>query len=179
MMINIMTEGKWVNAFFWYWLSHVVLDNSNTTTVVLWPFVRDYLGVPVPEETFTHPTSWSSSNLYQLLPSTTIHRASSLFKLYAWQSFCTTSLHVLFGLPLGMDPFVLDKMLLNDFCYNEIQTMFGVFLWLPLRSTGQAIMFYYIVSVLFFRLQYTRRIILCWQWVVTSSIRMPESTTRT
>jgi len=77
--------------------------------------------------------------------------ASSLFKLYAWQSFCTTSLHVLFGLPLGMEPFVLDKMLLNDFCYNEIQTMFRVFLWLPLRSTGQAIiMFYYIVSVLFF-----------------------------
>jgi len=30
--------------------------------------------------------------------------ASSLFKLRAWQSFCTTSLHVLFGLPLGMEP---------------------------------------------------------------------------
>jgi len=27
--------------------------------------------------------------------------ASSLFKLRDWQSFCTTSLHVLFGLPLG------------------------------------------------------------------------------
>ena len=31
--------------------------------------------------------------------------ASSLFKLCAWQSFCTTSLHVLFGLPLGLEPF--------------------------------------------------------------------------
>ena len=29
--------------------------------------------------------------------------ASSLFKLHAWQSFCTTSFHVLFGLPLGLE----------------------------------------------------------------------------
>jgi len=44
-----------------------------TTTTVLWPFVRDYPGEPVPEETLIHPPSWSSPNLYQLLPSTTIH----------------------------------------------------------------------------------------------------------
>jgi len=31
--------------------------------------------------------------------------ASSLFKLRAWQSFCTTCVHVLFGLPLGLKPF--------------------------------------------------------------------------
>jgi len=30
--------------------------------------------------------------------------ASSLFKLRGWQSFCTTSFHVLFGLPLGLEP---------------------------------------------------------------------------
>ena len=30
--------------------------------------------------------------------------ASSLFKLRVWQSFCTTCLHVLLGLPLGMEP---------------------------------------------------------------------------
>ena len=30
--------------------------------------------------------------------------ASSLFKLRAWQSFCTTSFHVLFGLALGLEP---------------------------------------------------------------------------
>ena len=30
--------------------------------------------------------------------------ASSLFKLRAWQSFCTTPLRVLFGLPLGLEP---------------------------------------------------------------------------
>jgi len=45
---------------------------ETTTTVVLRPFVRDYLGEPVPEETLTHPPSWSSS-LYQLLSCTTIH----------------------------------------------------------------------------------------------------------
>ena len=30
--------------------------------------------------------------------------ASSLFKLRAWHSFSTTSFHVLFGLPLGLEP---------------------------------------------------------------------------
>jgi len=30
--------------------------------------------------------------------------ASSLFKLHAWQSFCTTSLHVLYGPPHGLEP---------------------------------------------------------------------------
>jgi len=30
--------------------------------------------------------------------------ASSLLKLRAWQSFCTTSPHVLFGLPFGLEP---------------------------------------------------------------------------
>ena len=47
--------------------------HTHTTTTVLRPFVRDYPGEPVPEETLTHQPSWSSSNLYQLLPSTTIH----------------------------------------------------------------------------------------------------------
>ena len=54
-----------VSSVFENWLT--------TTTIVLRPFVRDYPGEPVPEETLTHPPSWSSSNLYQLLPSTTIH----------------------------------------------------------------------------------------------------------
>jgi len=41
---------------------------------LLWPFVRDYRGEPVPEETFTHlHLSWSSIILYQLPPSTAIH----------------------------------------------------------------------------------------------------------
>ena len=33
--------------------------------------------------------------------------ASSLFKWHAWQSFCTTSFHVLIGLPLGLEPSTL------------------------------------------------------------------------
>jgi len=53
---------------------HVVkIPGVTITTTVLRPFVRDYTGEPVPEETLTHPPAWSSSNLYQLLPSTTIH----------------------------------------------------------------------------------------------------------
>jgi len=74
------------------------------TAIVLRPFVRDYPDERVPEETFTHPASWSSPNLCQLLPSTMRSTASSLFKLRAWQSFCTTSLHVLLCLPLGLEP---------------------------------------------------------------------------
>jgi len=31
-------------------------------------------------------------------------RTSSLFNLHAWQFFCTTSVQVLFGLPLGLEP---------------------------------------------------------------------------
>jgi len=46
---------------------------TTTTTTILRPFVWDYPGELVPEETFTHPPSWSSSNLYQLLPSTAIY----------------------------------------------------------------------------------------------------------
>jgi len=45
-----------------------------TTTTVLRPFVKDYQGEPVPEETFTHShLSCSSTILYQLPPSTMIH----------------------------------------------------------------------------------------------------------
>jgi len=74
-----------------------------TTTTILRPFVRDYPGEPVPEETLTHPPSW-----YQPIFISFFHLprsiASSLFKLCAWQSFCTTSFHALFGLPLGLEP---------------------------------------------------------------------------
>jgi len=77
----------------------------NNTTTILRPFVRDYLGEPVPEETPTHhpdhhPVFISFFHLPQSI-------ASSLFKLRAWQSFCTTYFHVLFGLPLGPEPSTL------------------------------------------------------------------------
>jgi len=48
-------------------------DWRSTVVPTRQPFVGDYPGEPVPKETFTHPPSWSSSNLYQFLPSTTIH----------------------------------------------------------------------------------------------------------
>jgi len=77
-----------------------------TTTTVLQPFVQDYPGEPVPEETLTqspthHPDHHPILINFFHLPWSI---ASSLFKLCAWQSFCTTYVHVLFGLPLGLEP---------------------------------------------------------------------------
>jgi len=90
--------------------STTLLHVMTTTTVVLRPFVRVYPGEPVPEERFTNPPSWSSSNLYhhpgEPVPEETLttHHpdphpifiiffhllrsiASSVFKSRAWQSF--------------------------------------------------------------------------------------------
>jgi len=64
-------EG-WLTGFM-PWHVTTAVWFTTTTTTVLRPFVQDYPGEPVPEETLTHPPSWSSSSLYQLLPSTTIH----------------------------------------------------------------------------------------------------------
>jgi len=83
-------------------------SQPTTTTIVLRPFVRDYSGEPVPEETLTHPPSRSSSNLYQLLPSTTIHSilpiviaclAIFLHNLFPWPFRSTSwsgALHLIF-----------------------------------------------------------------------------------
>jgi len=69
---------------------------TTTTTTILRPFIRDYPGEPVPEETLTHPPSWSTSNLYQLLPPTTIH---SILRL-------NYMLRNLFAQPLSMSSLV-------------------------------------------------------------------------
>ena len=64
---------------------------------------QDYPDEPVPEETFTHHHPDHHPifiTFFHLLRSI----ASFLFKLHAWQSFCTTSLRVLFGLCLGLEP---------------------------------------------------------------------------
>jgi len=50
----------------------------------------------------SHP-SWSSDIPYRL-PPLLQSVVSSLFSLHAWQSLSTTSLQVLFGLPLGLGP---------------------------------------------------------------------------
>jgi len=68
------------------------------------PFVRDYPGEPVYQKKHSpthHPDHQPIFISFFHLPRST---ASSLFKLRAWQSFCTTSFHVLLGLPLGLEP---------------------------------------------------------------------------
>ena len=60
----------------------------------------DYPGGPVPEETFTHShPSWSSDILYQLLPPTMIN-SILILQFQCLTVLATTSLQVLFGLPL-------------------------------------------------------------------------------
>jgi len=53
-----------------YAIFRCLVMTTTTTTIVLRSFVRDYPDEPVPEKTFTHPPSWSSSSQ---LPFTTIH----------------------------------------------------------------------------------------------------------
>ena len=76
--------------------------NNNTKTTVLRPFVRDYPGEPQKKDSPTHhPDDHPIFISFFHLPRAI---ASSLFKLRAWQSFCTTSFNVLFGLLLGLEP---------------------------------------------------------------------------
>jgi len=44
------------------------LATTTTTTTVLWPFVWDYRGKPIPEETFTHSHQSWSSTIHNILP---------------------------------------------------------------------------------------------------------------
>jgi len=77
--------------------SSCIFSLANITTIVLRPFLRDYPGAPLPEETFTHwHLSWSLTVLCQFSPSTTIH--SILPVQFTWQPFCTASVQILFGL---------------------------------------------------------------------------------
>ena len=71
------TPAVCLTDLFWVTPGQVGPDQTTTTTIILWPFVRDYPAETVPEETFTHPPSWSSSSLYQLLPSTGWARSST------------------------------------------------------------------------------------------------------
>jgi len=74
--ITYIISIAWINASNYTINFLNILENkkeTTTTTTVLRPFVWDYTGELVPEGTLTHPPSWSSSNHYQLLPSTTIH----------------------------------------------------------------------------------------------------------
>jgi len=79
---------------------------TTTTTIVLYPlfgttqesqYQRKHLPTHHPDY---HPVFISFFHLLRSI-------ASSQFKLRSWQSFCTTSVHVLFGLPLGLEPSTL------------------------------------------------------------------------
>ena len=102
-VLMMVSDWRWFLAGAWNGSVFICLLHYNNTTTVLRPFVRDYPGEPVPEETLTHSPSWSCPIFISFfhLPRSI---ASSLFKLRAWQSFCIASLHVLFGLPLGLEP---------------------------------------------------------------------------
>jgi len=88
--------------------SFLLPETTSTTTTVLRPFVRHYPVEPVPEETSTHPPSWLSSNLYQLLPSTMIHSIllvqitclaiflHNLFPCLLWSTTWSGTLHLIF-----------------------------------------------------------------------------------
>ena len=86
----VVNHESWLTSHLTADTQHVILDESfkqsvvlvmtteliitkTTMTIFLRPFVWDYPGEPVPEETFIGPPSWSSSNLYQLLPPSTIY----------------------------------------------------------------------------------------------------------
>ena len=77
--------------------------NNTKTTTVLRPFVRDYPGDRYQKKHSPthhpdhHPIFISFFHLVRSI-------ASFLFTLRAWQSFCPTSFHVLFGLSLGLEP---------------------------------------------------------------------------
>ena len=73
--------------------AHCVMLNAAQRTTVLRPFVRDYPGEPVPEETSIHShLSCSSTILYQLHPSTMNHSIipAQFTCLALWQSVCST-----------------------------------------------------------------------------------------
>ena len=116
----------------------------NNTTIVLWPFVRDYPGEPVPEETFTHPPSWSSSNLYQLLPSKTIHSIlpvqitclavflPNLSPCPVWSTSWSGAVHLIFHTFLHpISVFFLQHM--------PIQAVCGFSRWLPITTLASAL----------------------------------------
>jgi len=104
-------EVIWLSDFRWpffyfrncnllhskYWL-----NNNNNRFMALYPGLPGWAGTRRNIHPLTdlhhRPTFISFFHLPRSI-------ASSLFNLRAWQSFCTTSLQVLLGLPLGLEPF--------------------------------------------------------------------------
>jgi len=70
----VRLHGNFSTAVIIFWSNdhHMLSPHNNTTTIVLWtsPGLPRWAGT---RRNIHTPPSWSSSNLYQLLPSTTIH----------------------------------------------------------------------------------------------------------
>ena len=99
--------GMWHIIRWHYRHLWIVEDNSHTHTQPfngLWSgttWAGRYQKELTHSPTHTHPDHRTQFiNFLHLLRST----ASSVLILHAWQSFSTTSLQVLFGLPLGLGP---------------------------------------------------------------------------
>ena len=97
-----------------YWVEHVApvqymcsKPSQCKPLLLLWPFYGPESGRPVTRRNIHSPTHLSYPDHHPIIISF-FHLlrsiASSLFNLRAWQSFCTTSLQDLFGLPLGLEP---------------------------------------------------------------------------
>ena len=107
LLVSKSKEETLIFVCFMYYFC-VLNTTTTTTTTILRPFVRDYPSEPVPEETLTHPTSWSSCNFYQLLPSTMIHSIllvqitclaiflHNLFPCHLWSTSWSGDLHLIF-----------------------------------------------------------------------------------
>jgi len=84
--MRFLWDGCITHCTAWHY-SDSIPQHTHTTAV--WPFVQDYPGRPVPEETFTHShPSWSTNILYQLPPYSIV--------LVQLTCFSTTCLQVVF-----------------------------------------------------------------------------------
>jgi len=79
--------------------TNTINNNNNKTTTFLQSVLSWYQKKQSPSHTYPdhQPSFISFLHLLQSI-------ASSPFNLRAWQSFCTTSIQVLFGLPLVLEP---------------------------------------------------------------------------
>ena len=63
---RILSSSYPIPKYTEYFARTLIMPINNNKNNRFTAFVRDYPDEPVPEETLTHPPSWSSSNLYQL-----------------------------------------------------------------------------------------------------------------
>ena len=91
-----------ISETIFLWNLHGLCLHTHTT--VLRPFVLVYPCEPIPEKTFIHSHPSCSSTILIIFLHLPRTMASSLLNPRTWQSFLTTSNHVLFVLPLGLEP---------------------------------------------------------------------------